>query len=287
MKIIEINLNVFRIIFLNYLTKSEKNTEMDIRVLEIYKKIKPEMAASFLTNAIVDLYVKNIDKFIENPEEEMHIQFGKLEKVHLIWKYLLDNPTLEKGTVYLAIHKKDIFEYECNEYLHYLMSTIRMTKNKQRDIHFPKLDSILSDTPKRYAKHARKSVTQTLLKINQQKKLRPKYDNDGMLPYKKVNKYKDFGEKYIACYCPICRLLHEITMKNIDDIVSITKAGEATLKCKHNNSFLEKMPYRISIKNYLPNHFDEQTAKVYFLLNLGKLSELEEVGKSIEVQPVL
>lgn len=69
-------------------------------------------------------------------------------------------------------------------------------------------------------------------------------------------------------------------MTNINDHVSVKKNGEATFKCTHYGDFLTKMPFKIYIKKYLPDSFDEETAKIFFLLNLKIFSKLDEIGES-------
>jgi hypothetical protein len=280
MTILEVSLKVLRMILDVNLKRSQVNNEIEERVLDIYGKLKPEMKDAYFTNTMIDIYVKNIEGFKRNPAEAKYIYFSEIEKAYWFRQYLRDNPTMEEGVVFLVLRQYDRFTYECTEYLHYLMSTIRLTNNDERNIHFPKLDSILSEEPKKYAKHARQSVTQTLLGINQQKMLRPQPDANGMIQYKKAEKYTNFGDSYINCKCPICSTTHKITMTNFKDKVSVKKDGEATFKCNHSGDFLAKMPFRINIKNYLPDSFDEQTAIIYFLVNLKKFSVLHETGQS-------
>lgn len=280
MTIFEITLNAFRMILDENLKRSQTNNEVEKRVLDIYTKLKPGIKVAFFANTMVDIYVKNIEGFKRNPAEAKNIHFGQIEIAYWFRQYLRDNPTMEDGKVLLVLHQYDQFSYECNEYLRYLLSTVRFTNDNERNIHFPKLDSLLSDQPKNYAKHARESVTQTLLGMNQQKMLRLKYDVNGMIEYERTKKYKNFGDSYFNCKCPVCSIVHKITMSNIDEKVSIKKDGEATFKCSHSGNFLAQMPFRTNIKHYLPDSFDEQTAKIFFLLNLKKFSALHKMEQS-------
>lgn len=280
MIIFEVTLNTLRIILDENLKRSQTNNEVEKRVLDIYTKLKPEIKIAYFENTTIDVYVKNIDRFEENPKEAKNIYFGQIETAYWFRHYLRENPKMEDGKVLLVLHQYDQFSYECNEYLHYLMSTVRLTNDNERNIHFPKLDSILSQKPKKYAKHARESVTQTLLGINQQKMLRIKYDADGIIGYETTKKYKNFGDRYFNCKCPICSIVHKITMSNMDEKVSVKKDGEATFKCSHSGDFLAQMPFRTNITNYLPDSHNEQTAKIFFLLNLNKFSALHKMGQS-------
>lgn len=275
-----VTLNVLRKILDKNLIRSQTNNEIEQRVLEIYGKLKPEIKKAYFDNTTIDVYVKNIDRFEQNPLEAKNIHFGQIEIAYWFQQYLRENPTMEEGRIFLVLHKYDQFIHECNEYMHYLMSTVRLTNKNERNIHFPKLDRILSGEPKQYAKHARESVTQTLLRMNQQKMLRPKYDANGMIEFEKAEKYSNFGDSYINCKCPICSIEHKITMTNIDEKVSVKKDGEATFKCSHSGDFLAEMPFRTNIKHYLPHSFDEPTAKIYFLLNLKKFTALHKIGQS-------
>lgn len=280
MVIFEASLNLLRIILHENLERSPTNNEVEKRVLDIYTKLKPGIKAAFFANTMVDIYVNNIDRFKQNPAEAKNIHFVQIEIAYWFKYYLCENPTMEDGKVFLVVHEYKQFNYESHKYLHYLISTVGLTNNNGRNIHFPKLDSILSEQSKDYAKSARKSATQTLLGMNQSKIFQLKYDVNGMIEYKRAKKCKDFGDRYFKCKCPVCSIVHEITMTNIDEKASVKKDGEATFKCSHRGNFLAQMPFRTNIKNYLPDSFDEQAAKIFFLLNLKNFSTLHKMGQS-------
>lgn len=184
MTIFEVSFDLLRMILNQNLIRTQTNNEVEKRVLDIHHKLKSDMKKAFFENTILEIYVNNIDRFIENPKEAKNIYFGQIEIAYWFQIYLHDNPTMENKNVSLVVRKYHKFTYESNQYLHYLMSTVCLTKNKGRSIHFPKLDSLLSDKPRKYAKHARESVTQTLLGISQQKMLRLQPNVNGIVQYK-------------------------------------------------------------------------------------------------------
>jgi hypothetical protein len=274
MELLKIKASDFIALVNNYQI-GEKNSDVKDRINIIFKKMKPTIMANFSRETLVHIFVVNVDRFVSDNHTRSVEKFINLEEVLLLEKILESNDLMEKpDSIFLAIHKYNSDHYECLQFMNNLLSTVSLTRSGSREINLPALDAILSHEPKYYAKHARKSVSRTLLELKQSRQLKPRVNEKGWVSYDFASKQSELLDRYVKCRCPVCDTTYTIEASNIDSLISVTKQGKATMKCQHLHTLCQKeQPFRIDIKELLPPDFDNRTAKLFFAMNIMKLHE--------------